>query len=356
MISRFGREAELLGYRRVIVNISGCQLYYRSEAEQLTALVFFECPTGREFRLDQIETILEQIRERFAVTPGQRRVIQPLVVTSYYSVAANRLYGCSFPLWFADEAYGRFYAGHMDATLEPVAERFAACLTSETSRMEMRREPQEDPYGRYRELNPGRVAGGTRVRTFGLTPVNTVLIVLNVLTFIWVSMRGSTENAGVLLHFGALFYPRVFEAGEYYRLFTYMFLHAGISHIFNNMLVLAFLGDNLERRLGSAKYLILYLVSGIGAGLMSVGWDRMHQTPTVGVGASGAIFAVVGAMIYVLIVHKGRLEDLSLSRMLLFVALSIYSGFTNSGVDNIAHIGGFLLGFLLGMLFYRRKK
>ena len=79
MISRFGHEAEYLGYRRVIVNISGCQLYYRSEQDRLTALVFFECPRGDEFTKDQVENILEQVQTRFSVKPGQHRLVQAIV-------------------------------------------------------------------------------------------------------------------------------------------------------------------------------------------------------------------------------------------------------------------------------------
>ena len=354
MISRFGREAELLGYRRVIVNISGCQLYYRSEADQLTALVFFECPRGREFTGAQIDAILGQIDERFSVTPGQRRVVQGAVATEDAYAAGSLLYGVSYPVWILDEVQGRVSGRDADATVAPLRQKLEACLAGQYQAREARTDTGN---GSYEEWFGDRgQTKGPRPGVFALTPVNTVLVLLNILAYLWVSLHGSTESAVNLMHFGALYYPAVFGGGEYYRLVTYMFLHAGFSHLFNNMLVLAFLGDNLERRLGPVKYLIFYLVSGVGAGLISVWWDFRQASAVVGVGASGAIFAVVGAMIYVLLRHKGRLEDLSLTRMILFVLLSLYNGFNSTGVDNVAHVGGFLLGFLLGMLFYRKKK
>ena len=76
----------------------------------------------------------------------------------------------------------------------------------------------------------------------------------------------------------------------------------------------------------------------------------------VSAGASGAVFAVIGAMVYVVIAHKGKLEDISLQRLLLMAVLSIYFGIVSGGVDNVAHIGGFAAGFLLGMIVYRKRR
>ena len=242
-----------------------------------------------------------------------------------------------------------------DRELVPVWERFSVCLSDDRLR---RDEVTDGLYGGYEELfgEPPTKADGSRVRAFELTPVNTVLIVLNVLAFVWVSLHGSTESVQTLMQYGGLNYVAIFGMGQYYRLLTYMFLHAGFSHLLSNMLVLGFLGDNLERRIGSVRYLIFYLVSGIGAGAISAYWDMIHRNSVVGVGASGAIFAVVGAMIYVLIRNNGRVEDLTLTRMFFFVLLSLYGGLSSPGVDNVAHVGGFVIGFLLGMLFYRKKK
>ena len=95
--------------------------------------------------------------------------------------------------------------------------------------------------------------------------VNGLLIALNVLFFLYLELTGSSEDAYFMYTKGAMYAPAVLEDGEYYRLVTAMFMHFGIRHIMNNMLVLFLLGDNLERALGHIKYLIFYMLCGIGS-------------------------------------------------------------------------------------------
>ena len=76
----------------------------------------------------------------------------------------------------------------------------------------------------------------------------------------------------------------------------------------------------------------------------------------VSAGASGAIFAVIGAMIYILLINKGRMENFTARRLIFMAALSLYLGVTSVGIDNMAHFGGLIFGFLLGILLYRKPK
>ena len=159
-----------------------------------------------------------------------------------------------------------------------------------------------------------------------------------------------------MYHHGANFWPSVIEEHEYYRLLTCTFIHFGISHLFNNMLVLAYIGDNLERALGKVKYLVLYLAAGIGSSAVSAVWSMFKDEYSVSGGASGAIFGVVGALLVIVIKNRGQLEDLSSRQLMFFAGFSIYHGVTSAGIDNMAHISGFLIGALLGGLLYRRKR
>ena len=122
------------------------------------------------------------------------------------------------------------------------------------------------------------------------------------------------------------------------------------------MLVLAFIGDNLERALGKVKYLVLYLAAGIGSSAVSAVWSMFKDEYSVSGGASGAIFGVVGALLVIVIKNRGQLEDLSSRQLMFFAGFSIYHGVTSAGIDNMAHISGFLIGALLGGLLYRRKR
>ena len=78
--------------------------------------------------------------------------------------------------------------------------------------------------------------------------------------------------------------------------------------------------------------------------------------PVVSAGASGAIFGVVGGLIYIVAVNRGRLEDLSSSQLIILALVTIYQGFTSTGVDNAAHVGGLLIGIFLGAVFYRKPR
>lgn len=183
--------------------------------------------------------------------------------------------------------------------------------------------------------------------------INGVLIAVNILYFFWLEFNGSTENAAFMVEHGAMYVPLVVREGEYYRLLTAVFMHFGISHLVNNMVILFVLGDNLERALGKVKYLVFYLICGVGANVFSMVVSIREYELAVSAGASGAIFGVIGGLLYVVIRNRGRLEDLSTRQLALFVACSLYFGFTSTGIDNAAHVGGLVLGFLLAAIFYR---
>lgn len=189
-----------------------------------------------------------------------------------------------------------------------------------------------------------------------ISPVNTVIIVLNVVVFLWLSFQGDTTNAQFMYEHGAAFWPDIFYGKEYYRLLTCAFMHFGLEHLFNNMLVLAYIGDNLERALGKIKYILLYLTTALGSSIISAVWSMRHHEYGVSAGASGAIFGVVGALLVIVIRNRGQLEDLSSRQLALFAVLTIYHGVTSAGIDNAAHIGGFIIGGFLALILYRRRR
>lgn len=184
----------------------------------------------------------------------------------------------------------------------------------------------------------------------------TGLIVINVLVFFLLSLRGDTESGYFMLQYGAMYEPLVKEGHEYYRLITSLFLHFGIQHLLNNMVMLGALGYQLENEIGRIKFLLIYFISGIGGNLCSLYWNVSHGEQVISAGASGAIFGLMGALLYIVAVNRGRLGRLSGRGMLIMVALSLYFGLTSSGVDNSAHIGGLICGILITVLFYRRKR
>lgn len=183
----------------------------------------------------------------------------------------------------------------------------------------------------------------------------TALIIINAAVFLILSVSGNTEDMYFMLEHGAVYEPFVVQGHEFYRLFTSMFLHFGIDHLLNNMVLLGALGWNLEMEIGKVRFLAVYLVSGIGGNIFSLYYGVRTQEYAASAGASGAVFGLMGALLYVVIANRGRLGRLSGRGMMFMVALSLYFGITSSGVDNLAHIGGLVCGFVLAFILYRRK-
>ncbi len=161
------------------------------------------------------------------------------------------------------------------------------------------------------------------------------------------AMRPSTLQ---LLQWGGNTAASVVVDGVYWRMFTAMFLHGGAAHLGFNMLALAVAGRPLNRLLGNLQFLLLYLVAGLAGAVTSLHFSA--QT-AVSVGASGAIFGVMGAILTVSWHYRRRMPGSENRRIWLglglFVLYSLVQGLMQSGVDNAAHAGGLVAGLLLGL-------
>jgi membrane associated rhomboid family serine protease len=189
---------------------------------------------------------------------------------------------------------------------------------------------------------------------FTATPI---LIALNTLVFVIMVLKGlgfEQFYTRDLIPWGAIYQPAV-KQGEWWRLLTGMFLHGGAFHLLMNMLSLYLAGIFLEGFMGSKKFAVGYLVTGIAAGLISMAW---HDKPVVAVGASGAIFGLYGILLSLVISKK--LEAASKKVMLVFLAAtagySLLMGFLSEGIDNSAHLGGLVSGLIFGALFAKSVK
>lgn len=185
--------------------------------------------------------------------------------------------------------------------------------------------------------------------------MNLLMVAINIVVFLVLSFMGNTEDGYFMLNHGACYTPLILE-GEYYRLITGMFLHFGIYHIAYNMICLIFVGEYLEEIVGSVKYLIIYLGGGLVGNLLSMALEMRSGRFAVSAGASGAIFAVIGALCYIIIRNRRRVGTATLYRIGLMVILSVAQGFADVGTDNAAHIGGLVGGFLLAVLLYHKKQ
>lgn len=182
-------------------------------------------------------------------------------------------------------------------------------------------------------------------------PVVTILFMgINILVWLVLELAGDTTDSVYMLEHGAAYPPYILEYGEWWRLFSCMFLHFGAEHLVNNMLMLGVTGSRLEHVIGSIQFAILYLFSGVCGSFFSFYQEVRSMDPAVSAGASGAVFGIVGALIAWAVWNRGRVEGLTTKGLLGMAALSLYYGFSTAGVDNWGHIGGLAGGFLAGCI------
>lgn len=173
--------------------------------------------------------------------------------------------------------------------------------------------------------------------------VSGTLVGINVLVFVICTFTGD-----MLYNAGALTARAVLERGEYGRILWAMFLHSDVRHLFNNMLILFFLGAMIEKEAGHVWYGVLYFLSGIGGNLLSL-WAKAASNDGAGsIGASGAVFGLDGVLLAMVLFSGRRLEGVTPGRVIFMVMYSLYSGFTSVNIDNAAHVGGLVVGFLAG--------
>lgn len=170
-------------------------------------------------------------------------------------------------------------------------------------------------------------------------PIITYILIFLCIIMFFVS-EGYTENFYMLIKYGAI-NGQLVKSGDIYRLITYMFLHGGIIHIFLNMYSLYVVGPRVEDFFGKWKFALIYLISGIGSGLLSIGLGDYTS-----VGASGAIFGLFGALIYFGNNYRGYIGAMIKSQVVPIVIYNLLMGFFIPGIDMWGHVGGLITGLI----------
>ncbi len=167
--------------------------------------------------------------------------------------------------------------------------------------------------------------------------VTRVLMIINIIMFIISIMFPEVFNVFVLD-------PDLVSKGEYWRLITAAFLHADIIHLLVNMYALNIIGTQVETVLGKSRFLIIYFASAIGGSLMS-----SILTKGLSVGASGALFGLLGALVYFGYYYRIYFGSVLTSQILPVIILNLAMGFLIPGIDNAGHIGGLISGLFIAM-------
>jgi rhomboid protease GluP len=182
-------------------------------------------------------------------------------------------------------------------------------------------------------------------------PVTKLLLLSIAGVFVAEMALGGSTNPLVLLRLGANQAALVLEDGQWWRLLASTFLHIGFVHLLLNGFALFQLGPLVEAWLGGLRLLVIYFASGVAGSLTSVLWRGFQGERGLSAGASGAIFGILGALIAFLVRRHARLRPEAralLLQFLLWAGINVVFGFTNPGIDNAAHLGGFAAGLLLG--------
>lgn len=183
------------------------------------------------------------------------------------------------------------------------------------------------------------------------TPVTTALLIAIGIVFAYEAWTGAFYSEEAMIRLGAIV-PGMLGRGEYWRAVAAMFLHAGWLHWALNSWALYQLGSLYETLFGSGRFTLVYFVSGICA---SVASSMYPHGPAVG--ASGAIFGILGALIFSIrrspqYRHQPWTKSL-VSQLVFWIAVNIVIGFSVPFIDNAAHIAGLVTGLLLGLLPHR---
>jgi membrane associated rhomboid family serine protease len=179
-----------------------------------------------------------------------------------------------------------------------------------------------------------------------------VLILLNAVVFLFEISVGNLNDPEVLHRVGALEPYAVVAQGEYWRLFTALFLHGGFTHLLFNLFALYILGPPLERSIGTLRFAVCYLISGLASsagvvGLMVFGFVQVAQL----VGASGCIMGIVGTWAGFLVRHRHAPQAKQrLGNVVMIIVIQVAFDLSTPQVSMAAHLCGLIAGFFLGLL------
>lgn len=324
------------GYDKIPSNLPEFNFYCRREAQGITVLHVIDYRRGLYISKDQYTHLREQI-ETFFRDRGEREIHVMTLILCDDTEKARRLCEEDIFCWIVDSREYRLLV-HETQTADfygwkDILEEYLFVLARESA-------AETGAYARAKKKIDWRA----------LSWVNVILVAVNVTMFLICTFTGD-----LLYNKGAFNVTAIWQ-GEWYRLFTSMFLHWDVEHLFSNMIVLYYVGAIVERKLGAVFYTMLYVLSGLAGNVFSIGYELFTNAYGSSAGASGAVFGVEGALLFLVMSHRGKLESMTAGRVAFAIAFSLYCGFTSVGVNNAAHVGGVLMGFTAAAVSVACKK
>lgn len=176
-----------------------------------------------------------------------------------------------------------------------------------------------------------------------------LLLGINIIVFLLMTNAGGSTDQRVLITFGAKVNSLI-QAGEIWRFFTSMFIHIGLMHLIFNLYALWSLGPFMEERFGRWRFIIIYVLSGLGGSIAS-----FFFSSALSAGASGAIFGLLGALLYYSLKRPALWKSGLGMNLVVVILINFGFGLTQPGIDNFAHLGGLIIGIISCVFLTRRS-
>lgn len=174
------------------------------------------------------------------------------------------------------------------------------------------------------------------------------LIAINLTVLVFMVLSGFPNDFWVPRTFGAIYPPWVFEYGQWWRLFTAMFVHFGWAHLGANTFGLIVFGSRVEKYLGRIAFCLIYLLAGLLGSVFSIFISTAYSA-----GASGAIYGLIGALFIFTRLTKRSIEFINWYLMFTYIGIGIAMGFATPGIDNAGHVGGLIGGVIIGWIYVK---
>lgn len=179
--------------------------------------------------------------------------------------------------------------------------------------------------------------------------VTFIFLTIMIIYFIFITLNGGTTNVETLVRYGAFYPPFIVIYKEYYRFITSIFIHIGVAHIFFNGYALYIFGPQIERLLGSKKFLLFFLLTGAGGNLATF----LFNFTSISAGASGSLFGIFGAFLYLVHRHSEMVAPGGKRQIFSLLIVNLTLTFLVPSISTTAHVGGLIMGYLLSYVFIK---
>lgn len=331
------------GYSKVPSNLREFTFYFLKENQGVNVVCTIDFSAGLYVSEEQYFHIKDTIREFFSER-GEQNVHILMTILCRSAEKAKELCEKDRFCWLLDVDADRLMIYENQVSdfygVRQVLESFLEDLKKNEYRMERKKEVSAESTERCRRADK-------------LPWVSIVLVAVNVIVFLICTFTGD-----LLYNIGAISVLDLIDEKGIYRMLTSMFLHADAEHLVSNMVVLYYVGEIVEKRIGHLPYAVIYFFSGFAGDMVSMAYELWSGQYVSSVGASGAVFGIEGALLLLVLLQRGRLysERMTAGRVVFAITFSLYCGFTSSTINNAAHIGGLMMGMVSMGLFWMASR